>query len=115
MQISERFAPLDVTIDAFFGKEESLLDAIKGKDLKKAYSCMQYVEEYYLVRRLALQAIKEGRSSISAVFVLPGGEGKYYRNFSENLPKWLKEVALSVMSYRSAASLPGHLCALSTH
>ncbi|CRX38562.1 hypothetical protein [Estrella lausannensis] len=91
MRISERFAPLGITIDAFYGNGESLLDAIKSMDLKKAYSCMQYVEGYYLVRRLALKAIQEGCSLVNAAFVLPGGEGKYYRNFSEDLPKWLKK------------------------
>lgn len=91
ISISKRFAPLGITIDTFYGKEKSLLDAIKDMDLKKAYSCMQYVEGYYLVRRLALQAIREGRSSVNAAFVLPGGEGKYYRNFSEDLPKLLRK------------------------
>ena len=89
--ISERFAPLGLTIDAFYDEEPSLLDAIKGMDLKKAYSYMQYVEGYYLVRRLALQALKDGRSSVNAAFVLPGGEGKYYRNFTDDLPRLLKK------------------------
>src|SRR5690606_13569894 len=87
---SERFEPMGLTIDEFYGREPTLFDAIKGLDLKRAYACMQYVEGYYLVRRLALQALKEGKTSVNAAFVLPGGEGKYYRGCSEDLPRWLK-------------------------
>lgn len=91
LKISETVDSIGITVDELYEGRSTLLDCIKAKDVMQAYSCMQYLEGYYLVRRLALKAIEEGQKRAQVAFVLPGGEGKYYRSFKEDLPIYLKK------------------------
>lgn len=90
MDISSKFAPSGKSVEQLFGRSPSLLDSIRELDVVNAYSAMQYLEGYYLVRRLVLKAIGEKMKTVQAVFVLPNDEGKYYKGFKDDLEVWLK-------------------------
>jgi hypothetical protein len=63
----------------FFDSKPSLFDCIREMDVKKAYSLMQYIEGYYLVRE-----------KVEVFFALPNDEIKYYEDdFVKDVQKML--------------------------
>lgn len=89
INISDKFQPLGMTISDFYNQEPTLLDCLKDWDLIKAYSCLQFLEGYFLIRQRISKALCLHEKEVNVVFLLPGGEGKYYKNLPDILRQWL--------------------------
>lgn len=84
-------SPNPLPIKELFMNKPSLFDCFRDKTFGEAYSAMQYVEGYYLIRRSVEKAIEEGRREIKIAFVFPNDEGKYYLNsFSDDIEAMLR-------------------------
>lgn len=90
IQISEKFPEKKFTVGQLFNSESSLLDCLYDTNAGLAYSQIQYVEGYYLIRRSLERAIIEDRKEIKVAFVLANDEGKYYVDYPEEIKKLLK-------------------------
>lgn len=77
------------TVSEFFNNQPSLLDCIKNLDLAEAYSAMQYIEAYYLIRESVQRGLKEGQESMAIAFVLPNDESKYYLDLKKDIQEML--------------------------
>ncbi len=77
------------TVGDIFGGTPSLLECLYKKDLSEAYSAMQYVESYFLVRKLVEKGLSLGQKKFQIVFALPNDESKYYKDFSEEVKNML--------------------------
>ncbi len=89
INISDKFQALGITISDFYHQESTLLDCLKDWDLIKAYSCLQFLEGYFLVSQRVSKALVNQEKEVNVGFLLPGGEGKYYRDLSDTLRQWL--------------------------
>ncbi len=81
---------LPKTVREFFSGKSSLLDSIYDLDVKLAYSYMQNVEGYYLIRNAVERGIEQGKKKIKIIFTLPNDEGKYYEDFPQQVQEMLK-------------------------
>ncbi len=77
-------------IAALFDNQSSLFDCIKDLDVCAAYSLMQYVEGYYLIRESVEKGLLKGQKKIEIAFILPNDEGKYYQDFPKDIEKMLR-------------------------
>lgn len=77
------------TVGDFF-KNKSLFDRIQNLDLAQAYSAMQYIEAYYLIRESVQRGLDKGEKIITIAFVLPNDEGKYYSDLENDIKKMLQ-------------------------
>lgn len=77
-------------VQELFKMQNSLFDCIKEKDVNRAYSFMQYIEGYYLVQRSIKKGLDRGQKKIEIVFALPNDEGKYYKDFPDDIDDMLK-------------------------
>lgn len=68
----------------------TLLDCVKDLDANKAYSLMQYLEGYYLIRESVRKALEKGRQVVNIAFVLPNDEGKYYCELPKDIEGMLQ-------------------------
>lgn len=78
-----------LTVSSFF-KGPSIFDCIKDLDLSSAYSSMQYIEGYYLIRQSVNTALLKGQKRIEIAFVLPNDESKYYLDLPKDIEKMLE-------------------------
>jgi len=78
------------TIEEFFGSKFSVFESINGMQVNKAYSVMQYVEGYYLVRESVKRGLSNNKKKIEIAFVLQNDEYKYYKDFPEDIETMLK-------------------------
>jgi hypothetical protein len=78
------------TVSQLFDGASSLFDCIQEKNCTAAYSAMQYLEGYYLVRESVRKGLSNRQERIQIAFVLPNDEGKYYREFSKEIAKMLR-------------------------
>jgi len=89
-KLSETQRKSGTTISAFFNDRSSLFDCIKDLDVSSAYSVMQYVEGYYLIRESVKKGLLNGQKRIEIAFVLPNGESKYYIDLPKDIEKMLQ-------------------------
>ena len=82
--------PTIMKVSALFDNRPSLFDCIQEMDVNAAYSAMQYCEGYYLVRHSVQRALDAGEKTIQIVFVLPNDEGKYYKDFADDIAEMLQ-------------------------
>lgn len=78
------------TINAFFNDRSSLFDCVKDLDVSSAYSLMQYVEGYYLIRESVKKGLINRQKRIQIAFVLPNDESKYYIDLPKDIEKMLQ-------------------------
>jgi hypothetical protein len=90
--ISENEKAMGKTVAELFENRVSLFDSIKEMDVGKAYSAMQYVEGYYLVQEAVRSGLEKGLKKIDIAFALPNDEAKYYRDFPEEMERWVRLV-----------------------
>lgn len=76
-------------IGELFDNQTSLFDCVKDFDVCSAYSLMQYVEGYYLIRESVRTGLQRGQKKITVAFVLPNDEGKYYLDFKKDIQRML--------------------------
>jgi hypothetical protein len=76
------------TVRQFFENRPSFFDSLCEMDCSLAYSAMQYVEGYYLVHRSIKRGLSLEKKKIEIALVLPNDEGKYYRDFPEDVKTW---------------------------
>jgi hypothetical protein len=89
-KLSETQRKSGTTISAFFNDRSSLFDCIKDLDVSSAYSLMQYVEGYYLIRESVKKGLLNGQKRIEIAFVLPNDESKYYVDLPKDIEKMLQ-------------------------
>ncbi len=74
----------------FLNEQPSLFDAIGELDLSSAYSAMQYIEAYYLIRRAIEDKLIQGKKESQIAFILPNDEGKYYLDLEKEIGEMLR-------------------------
>ncbi len=79
-----------VTVAQFFDNQSSLFDCIKELDVAQAYSPIQYIEGYYLIREAVRKRMELGEKAINVAFALPNDEEKYYRDYPTDIGKMLQ-------------------------
>lgn len=79
-----------MTIKSLFEEKTSLIDSVGDKDVERGYSCLQYVEGYYLIERIIKEKIPSGVNKIAICFVLPNDESKYYLDYPTELERMLR-------------------------
>lgn len=89
-ELSADEKPCGKTVDDLFKKQSSLFDCIRECDAKRAYSYMQYVEGYYLIRESVRRGLESGQKKIQIAFVLPNDESKYYLDFPKDIETMLQ-------------------------
>jgi hypothetical protein len=87
--LSSGHRPKGLDVKTFFDAKATLLDSIQGQDVAQAYAHMQYIEAYYLLRTSIEEKLRQGQNKISVAFVLPNDESKYYKDFPQDLKRWL--------------------------
>lgn len=88
--LSEKRKLIGKTVGEFLGNQASLLDCIKNVDLSRAYSAMQYIEAYYLIRESVQNGINNGSKKIQIAFILPNDESKYYQDLADDIQSMLR-------------------------
>lgn len=88
-ELSEKKNETGIKISQLFDNRPSLFDSVADYDVSKAYSLMQYVEGYYLIRESVKKRLSCGEKKVNIVFALPNDEGKYYRDLPEDLERML--------------------------
>lgn len=78
------------SVREFLGNNKSLLDCLNDYDVQLAYSSMQYVEGYYLIRRSVQNAINKKSKQVQIAFVLANDESDYYQDLQKDIEKMLK-------------------------
>jgi hypothetical protein len=73
-----------------FNNQSSLFDFIKDLDVVHAYSAMQFIEGYYLIRESIKKGILKKQRKINTIFVLPNNEIDYYLDYPKDIEKILK-------------------------
>lgn len=91
LNLSAHSKPLNQSVAQFFENCSTPFDPIKDLDINRAYSYLQYIEGYYLIREAVARALAQNRTSVQVVFVLPNNESKYYKD----LPKDLKPMLIA--------------------
>lgn len=89
-KLSETYEKTNKTVAAFFNNQSTLLDCVKEKDLSEAYSAMQYIEAYYLIREAVEKGILKNEPKIAIAFVLPNDESKYCKDLPVDIEEMLK-------------------------
>jgi hypothetical protein len=89
-KLSETQRKSGTTISSFFKDRSSLFDCIKDLDISSAYSLMQYIEGYYLIRESVKKGLSKGEKKIEIAFVLPNDESKYYLDLPKDIEKMLQ-------------------------
>ena len=89
-QLSNAQRKCGTTVGAFFDGQSSLFDCIKEMDLSSAYSLMQYVEGYYLIRESVRKGLEKRQQKIEIAFALPNDESKYYRDLPQDIEQMLQ-------------------------
>jgi len=87
--LSENEPKKDKKVSRFFSNQSSLFDCIGDLDVNNAYSLMQYVEGYYLIREAVKTRLANGEKEIAIVFALPNDEGKYYKDLPSEIEEML--------------------------
>jgi hypothetical protein len=90
VDLSKKFTAIGKTVEELLGVQPTLVDCIKEWDVKKAYSTLQYVEGFYLIREAVTRGLIEGKKEIQVAFMLPNDEEKYYRDLPDDIEKMLK-------------------------
>lgn len=75
----------------FFDQQSNVFDCVQDLDVARAYSCMQYIEGYYLIKKSVERGLAQGRKTIEVVFAMPNDESKYYEDFPKDIPEMLKK------------------------
>lgn len=78
------------TVSDLFDNQSSLLACLQDLDVVQAYSYLQYMEGYYLIREAIIRAKMEGRNQVQVAFVLPNNEGQYYQDLPQDLESMLR-------------------------
>lgn len=81
---------LSMKVGDFFERVPSIFDRLYANKTSYAYSAIQYVEAYYLIRESVAKALAEKRKDANVFFVLPNDEGKYYQDLPKELDVLLK-------------------------
>lgn len=89
-ELSDNRSKLGATVGDFFNHQPSLFDCIKDLPLASAYSSIQYVEGYYLVRESVKKGLLHKEKRIEIAFVLPNDESKYYRDLPKDIETMLR-------------------------
>lgn len=74
-----------VTVRQLFENKNSLVESLYDMDLAHAYSLLQYVEGYYLIRESVRRQLTANRERINIVFALPNNEGMYYKDLPQDI------------------------------
>lgn len=86
--------PCGVKVASLFEGASSLLDCIKDWDCSHAYSLMQYLEGYFLIRQVIIARMTKGNDkeegNVNIVFLLPNTEGRYYGDLEKDLDTMLE-------------------------
>lgn len=88
--LSAHYKPKGKTVAELFESQPTLLDSIQHLDVSHAYSHMQYVEGFFLIREVVAKALDQNQRSAKIAFVLPNDEDKYYRDLPQDLPGMLR-------------------------
>jgi hypothetical protein len=88
--LSVDFPKKGVTVGQFFENQKNVFDSLKDQDVSLAYSHLQYIEGYYLIRNSVEKALAQSQKSVKVAFVLPNDEGKYYVDFQKDVEKMLE-------------------------
>lgn len=88
--LSEEEKPCGKTVGALFKNQSCLFDCIKECDAKRAYSYMQYVEGYYLIRESVRRGLENRQRQVQIAFVLPNDESKFYLDFPKDIEAMLQ-------------------------
>lgn len=88
--LSERYDPKGKTVKELFENRPTIFDCIGSLDVSKAYSYLQYMEGYYLIRDAVTRALAERSDSLELLFLLPNDENKYYKDLPQDLELMLK-------------------------
>lgn len=83
-ELSKNKKPLGMKVIDLIKQEESALQCLNQLDVSQAYSHMQYIEAYYLIR----ESLRRGIYNIA--FLLPNDEGKYYVDLPKDIEKLLR-------------------------
>lgn len=83
--LSRGFREKKVSVSTFFDGQPNLFECVQTADVESKYALMQNVEGYFLIERAVNKELKAGNRQINIVFLLPNDEGKYYRNFPQDL------------------------------
>lgn len=83
---------LSITVSNFFDNHPSLFDCIKTMDVAKAYSCMQYIEGYYLIQEAVKKALSKGDIKVEVSFLLPRGEEMYYTSDGTSFSEFRNDI-----------------------
>ncbi len=89
-ELSGNKSTIGATLGDFFNHQPSLFDCIKDLPLASAYSSIQYVEGYYLVRESVKKGLLHKEKRIEIAFVLPNDESKYYRDLPKDIETMLR-------------------------
>lgn len=79
INLSKEFGFAFIDVSTYFDNQSSLFDCFKEWDVQIAYSCMQYMEGYYLIQESVKRALSSGDKKIEVAFLLPRGEEEYYK------------------------------------
>ena len=88
--LSKDFPKKGLKISEFFEGKKNLFGSLAEWDVSLAYSHMQYVEGFYLVRNSVKNGLKQNQEKLKIAFVLPNDEGKYYGSFPKDLETMLQ-------------------------
>lgn len=89
-ELSSCFRRRNKTVGALFNEQASLFDCIKDRDLALAYSALQYIEGYYLIREIVEKRLSLRQKKIEIAFALPNDESKYYLDLPNDIEKMLR-------------------------
>jgi hypothetical protein len=90
MDLSAEYTPMRQSVAHLLGDRPSLFNSVRDLDVSQAYSYMQYMEGYYLIREAVAKALNQDLPKAQVAFVLPNDEGKYYKDMPEDLELMLR-------------------------
>lgn len=90
VNLSAKKDPKEISVEALLGFQPTLVDSIKTWDVAQAYSMLQYLEGYYLIREAVARGLDQGKQKIQVAFLLPNDESKYYRDLPGDLENMLR-------------------------
>jgi hypothetical protein len=89
IELSLDRTPSRLSVTELFEQSSTLFDLLPDQNANKAYSCMQYVEGYYLIQESVRRALAEKKNRVQIAFVMPNDEGKYYGDLPQDLARML--------------------------
>ena len=89
-ELSAPHKELGKKVQWLFANKSSLFDCLADQDCQKAYSQMQNIEGYWLIREAVERALSNRQSKLQLVFALPNNEADYFLDFPACVPTMLR-------------------------